>query len=157
VDGAPLVSTHAAAQFIYATLKKHGTVRQLLLTAFQELAVTTDVLPGQIRNRIDQLQHVLQQYGYARATQAHMDRKMDGLVLLALLQQSFKSYADFATALLRLLEDSAVFEFLEAGNVVISTGDHPKQKLERRLLLQVCTSQGVIAPLAAGRLPSNDC
>jgi tRNA nucleotidyltransferase (CCA-adding enzyme) len=109
VDGAPLVSTHAAAQFIYATLKKHGTVRQLLLTAFQELAVTTDVLPGQIRNRIDQLQHVLQQYGYARATQAHMDRKMDGLVLLALLQQSFKSYADFATALLRLLEDGAVF------------------------------------------------
>lgn len=67
--------------------------------------------------------------------QIRRDRDQSSVYLVDILQQKFHSYLDVGRAILRLLAQPTVFGALRAGHVIPSVGDHPKQLMERRLLL----------------------
>jgi hypothetical protein len=74
---------------------------------------------------------------FALHAQASKDRYMRNVRLLDIVDRSFRSYNDVAVSIMNQLLVGPIFEALRLGHVIPSVGDHPKQLLERKLLMQI--------------------
>lgn len=100
-----------------------------------------DLSAAAVRSRCEKL-------AYNRAAEAEVQRNLDGMFLVDILDMQFKSYQEMCRALLRQACLPATCRLLLSGNYVESTGDWPKGQLQRIIVMQAypnekCPTRGI--------------
>lgn len=102
-----------------------GTYNTLLERDAPHLA--SCISPEEIRAAADR-------FSYSDASRAHRDRHLGNVILIDILEQKFHSYRDMGCSILRQLAEPTVFAALNAGHVILSVGDYPKQNMQRTFI-----------------------
>ena len=85
---------------------------------------------------VESILQAVERSSYARAETATKIRALDGVYLVDILRQPFKSYQETGRSILRQLTGPSVFAALKSGQLVLPLGDHPKVHMETVWVMQ---------------------